>query len=480
MATLLPAKPVSPETAFKVAWTQTYIMNTRFADAGYLACEYKPATDNLRPIFCRDGNTLAYVADYEPEGFVVVSADDDLFPIITYAEYGSFPWQEDSHNVLLNMIRYDLGKRIKLVEVSSPEIISMNNDLWDKLEAGEIQSLTSDESWPAAGETWTGGWVESMWHQSEPFNQFCPTDPLTGYRCIVGCVATAMGQIVAYWQYPPSVTFTTEDNYVTWAREIEIHAPDANFTGIDYRGGSPTNSTCAKISFACGVGSRMDYTSNWSAAYPENSANSFKKHFKYQRADRKLEDDSDFYAVLEENMKAAKPAMLWINETDTASGGHEIVCDGYRIFGHAPEWHLNYGWGVGNPNPLPSSWYFLPYGLPYYPFVIEGVVNIEPGSGIAEDKQPPEDSPSKLTPELKVNAAEIFYHLPEPSRVKIRLFDSAGRCVRVLIDEMQSYGDHTIVWDGKDERGYRLPKGCFFLKLETKSGSRNQRIIIVH
>ncbi|MBD3284997.1 hypothetical protein GF359_01350 [candidate division WOR-3 bacterium] len=479
LVSVLFAEQVSLQTALKVASVQADIMNTRLADAGYLSRDYELSAESLRPILSKEGRTLAYVAGCEPEGFVVVSADDNLVPVIAYAEHGSFQWEENEHNVLMNMLRYDLSKRLELVDLTDAETIHDNHEQWDRFLDAETRTLDDVESWPSAGESWTGGWIQSMWHQSDPYNQFCPMDPETGKRSIVGCVATAMGQIVAFWQYPPSVTFTTEDNYVTRTREIEIHAPDASIDYIDYRNGRPANSTCAAISFACGVGSKMNYTSEASGTYPENSAISLEKHFKYANAESKSEDDADFYEVLEQNMKDAKPAMLWINIEDSSSGGHEIVCDGFREPEYHPEWHLNFGWGSSNPHPLPSAWYILPYGIPYYPFVIEGVVNIEAPSGI--DEQPLTDPGIRITvsPELVVKPAEISYHLSDPAEVNVSIYDASGRGVRVLAEGTQAQGEHTVLWDGRDGAGYRLSNGCYFVSLRTPVSYLTKRIVFI-
>lgn len=57
-------------------------------------------------------------------------------------------------------------------------------------------------------EQW-GPLITTNWHQGPHFNDRCPLlRPDSTDRCAVGCVATAMGQIIDMWNYPASVTFS--------------------------------------------------------------------------------------------------------------------------------------------------------------------------------------------------------------------------------------------------------------------------------
>ena len=74
-------------------------------------------------------------------------------------------------------------------------------------------------------------------------------------------------------------------------------------------------------------------------------------------------------------MQTAQPAILGIRKT---GGAHSIVCDGYNST--TGQYHLNYGWGSGSPDPAPSDWWYtLPSGMPSeYNIVDEGVLDIKP------------------------------------------------------------------------------------------------------
>lgn len=370
-ASALYADSVSLEAASMAARTQTKIIMQRFNDPNF-ALSHSYSLDNQpKPLYSKDGSELlAYVFELKPQGFIVIAANTDVVPVITYSEYGSFPWEENPNNVLLIMLRADIAERLRL---TTPQSRARYNGQWNAILSGNPPSAPGD-SWPPAGQTWTGGWVETQWHQMSPYYNKCPMDPVTSQRSVVGCVATAMVQIMNFWQYPDSVLFTSADNYTTDTRGINIDATTATLHSIDYDGGTPSAATCADISFAAGVSVHMDYTSEGSGAYHFVVPAAYKDKYAYSTADYKLVSDPDFFTVLEQNMKDSMPAMLGISGS---LGGHSIVCDGFRETTGDDEWHLNYGW-QSNPDPAASSWYVLPDEL-YTGLEIlnDGIMNIE-------------------------------------------------------------------------------------------------------
>ncbi len=401
---LLHAEPVGPETAAKVTETQIEIINQRLAKADYLGASYTLSIKTIKPLYAEDKEELlAYVFELEPQGFIVVTTNTDLVPVIAYSNRSSFPWDEDPLNLLPHMLREDLSLRIAAREILEPERIARYHREWEGFISGEAALKAPGDSWPPDGQTWTGGWVESMWHQSSPYWNECPIDPVTSDRCVVGCVATAMGQIINFWQYPDAVIFTHADDYVTNTRHISIDATEASIPAIDYNDGAPSFAVCADISYACGVSVEMDYTSQGSGASHTDCANAYRSNFDFDRAQWKEEGSLGFYDILEQNMKDSMPAQLGITDAGW-NYAHSIICDGFRETTGDDEWHLNFGWGGSNPDPLPSSWYALPAGMPAgFSVVFDGIVNIEaprrpgPAAPEADFTADPRSGPAPLT-----------------------------------------------------------------------------------
>jgi len=73
----------------------------------------------------------------------------------------------------------------------------------------------------------------------------------------------------------------------------------------------------------------------------------------------------------------------------------------------------------------------------------------------------------------------VAFDLPSPERVKVRIYDLAGRLVRVLADgELRARGAQEIRWDGRDGNGQASAQGLYFVRLETP-GTRGQRKVML-
>lgn len=81
--------------------------------------------------------------------------------------------------------------------------------------------------------------MSSVWGQLEPYNNFCPLEydaegKLVG-RTVVGCVATAMAQIMRYHKYPvhPTGTYTDMQTLDAFGHPIPLTVCLDNYT-FDY------------------------------------------------------------------------------------------------------------------------------------------------------------------------------------------------------------------------------------------------------
>lgn len=61
----------------------------------------------------------------------------------------------------------------------------------------------------------------------------------------------------------------------------------------------------------------------------------------------------------------------------------------------------------------------------------------------------------------------IHYALPTQSAVKLAVYDATGRLVRTLVDGPISAGNHSIVWDGADDRGNLVSSGIYFYSMKS-------------
>jgi hypothetical protein len=68
------------------------------------------------------------------------------------------------------------------------------------------------------------------------------------------------------------------------------------------------------------------------------------------------------------------------------------------------------------------------------------------------------------------SAASVRLNLPVSGRVRVLVYDVAGRAVRTLVDDEMLAGSYALRWDGRDENGRRVANGTYLFKAETGAG----------
>jgi hypothetical protein len=59
----------------------------------------------------------------------------------------------------------------------------------------------------------------------------------------------------------------------------------------------------------------------------------------------------------------------------------------------------------------------------------------------------------------------INYELPRPAKVKLNVYNVLGQRIKTLANGLRAAGNHTVVWDGKDQKGRRVASGIYFYKI---------------
>ncbi len=73
----------------------------------------------------------------------------------------------------------------------------------------------------------------------------------------------------------------------------------------------------------------------------------------------------------------------------------------------------------------------------------------------------------------------IRFSLAEPGPATLRVYDLTGRRLRTLLDGPQEAGTREIHWQGRDDRGRRLPSGVYFIRLETGDFRVSHKVVMV-
>ncbi len=82
-------------------------------------------------------------------------------------------------------------------------------------------------------------------------------------------------------------------------------------------------------------------------------------------------------------------------------------------------------------------------------------------------------------PNPVAGTTRIAFATAEAGRVRLRVYDLAGRAVRTLVDEGLDAGDHEAAWDGNDAAGRRVGPGVYFYLIETPSGKLARKLVVL-
>ena len=121
------------------------------------------------------------------KGFALVAADDCVRPLLAYSMDGAF----------------DPGQ---MPDGVSAWIDGYQRETAAVVAAGIAPSAKVQAMWKGALGAKNGNSVAPLmttrWGQAPYYNQYSPYDSIDSTRCPTGCVATAMAQIMRYWEYP--------------------------------------------------------------------------------------------------------------------------------------------------------------------------------------------------------------------------------------------------------------------------------------
>ena len=275
------------------------------------------------------------------EGYVIAAGDDCAPAILGYADEGYI--NVDSMPVNLQSWLEEYAQQIQFMQENG----------FASLKAPK---LTSNYAVIPPLMTTT-------WDQQDPYNQNCP-DFFSYGKCVTGCVATAMAQVM-YYHRANSVAQTTAqipayDCRTMWLNGSDtlghIHV-DAIPAGspidwnnmLDSYSGSTTatqKQAVANLMKYCGASVRMNYANAWSGgsgAYSSDVPIALKSYFNYSdettlQYRSNYSSDAAWESLVYTELSSSRPVYY---SGRNSSGGHAFVCDGYDGSGY---YHINWGW----------------------------------------------------------------------------------------------------------------------------------------
>ncbi|MHA1821416.1 MAG: C10 family peptidase, partial [Promethearchaeota archaeon] len=319
---------------------------------------------------------LCYLYHLYPKGHILVPAYKELVPIKSFSVVSDFNnMSEGYETMVLNILRGELDfliknkkqkEKIKILE----EVIKENRNRWEFLkELTNIRMINATtEIMNRKGKinrfifiTNRGvilqsveapGLLESDWDQRHPFNSKCPL--LNGQRCLVGCVATAMAQIMRYHEWP----IFGEGNVKYWWPRGEQYI-EADFEDYYYYHLMPVlksdydtqneKDQVGEFCFDVGASVYTNYGTEGSSASIYSVDDALRNYFRYHNDVKTIShshynNTNTWFNILKEQRDLGWPVQLaiWKTNSDT---GHAVVMDGYLITNDLYKVHINMGWG---------------------------------------------------------------------------------------------------------------------------------------
>ena len=324
------------------------------------------------------GEDVFHVVSLEGGGFVVTPADDQIEPVIAFADEGTLA--EDERNPLWALLTSDLPRRLKALRSGQTKPLDPTRlrgrgglgrrkqpaEEWGELLTNRATAATMSASPSLAqpADVRVDALLQSAWAQSTVaglpcYNYYTPN----GYVC--GCVATAGGQLMRYHRHPTAAvspqtfTCTVDETSVSKTMAGGVYSWDDMPLKPNSSATEAQRQAIGKLCYDVGVASRMQWTNGESGTVDAFLAQSLVNVFGYANAMCEMNQDgagigSDkIEDAIYANLDAGYPVLLGI--LDNSTSGHEIVADGYGLYNGTIYTHLNLGWsGTGN------AWYALP------------------------------------------------------------------------------------------------------------------------
>lgn len=276
-------------------------------------------------------------------GYIIISGDDAAHPVLCYSLNGSFSENPAGRPEGFNLFLRSYEQQLAEIRRLGLEPTPLSAEDWNYY-LNEPFNLKN-------GPSSAGPLLTTSWDQNCLYNALCPADAAAACGHVpTGCGATALGQILRYFQYPrqgkgqygythPKYGYLSVD--FSAASYDYARMPDAA-TASDYL-------EIAKLLYHCGVASQANYNISGTATNKIRIKEALISNFGFSpNVDAVFKvnyTDADWKALIRSELDNDRPVFYDGAECATCDG-HSFVCDGYQ---QADYFHFNWGWS-GNYN----------------------------------------------------------------------------------------------------------------------------------
>lgn len=283
-------------------------------------------------------NALYYVYGYSEGGFVIVSGDNLLYPILGYSYDSKFDVDNmpDPVKSWFSSIEHMVNSAYLLNEKPSDKVTAD----WSEVKTrGKV--ITSKALQTA------------IWDQGMPYNQLTPTLADGGAHCTTGCTNTATAIVMRYHEWPTAGMGTlpdyeyTKDQHRSMKGHALGHVYDWGNMPLDYNRGYTQEQglQVAQLMYDVGVMNKAMYTPWYTDTDPANIPFALTHFMKYDKGVKYIErkdyrSNEEWENLIINEIDEGRPLLYAGNGTD--GEGHCWVLDGYDDAGN---FHMNWGWG---------------------------------------------------------------------------------------------------------------------------------------
>ncbi len=282
-----------------------------------------------------DGQPLFYIFNVsDNEGFVIISAEDNVYPILGYSFEDSYTDQPGFDATNFNYWMDNYSDQIIYARENALMADELISSTWSQLLVYNPSPESVDNVTPL---------LTTTWDQGTYYNELCPSaSGGPGGHVWAGCVATAMGQVMKYHNYPEQGTGSHSYNCAGYGNQ------SANFGTTTYNWSSMPNSVyssnmaVATLLYHLGVSVDMQYSTSGSGAFSSDARDALVNYFNYSSNAQLVSKNSFPIETFENKLKNELNLNRPVYYAGSGSaGGHAFVCDGYQGSNY---FHFNWGW----------------------------------------------------------------------------------------------------------------------------------------
>jgi len=413
--------------------------------------------------------------------FVIVSADDRIKPVLGYSTESGFDMNRMSKDV-----NYFLGTYSSQISYSiSNQLVA---DVATTTEWGQLINATYAHN---KTETLVSPLCKTTWDQLDYYDAKCPYDYSFQQQTVTGCVATAMAQVLKYWDYPKTGTGSlsySDNQYGTLSAAFAKTTYDWSAMPNSV---TATSDAVATLMFHCGVSVKMNYglaSNDGSSAYviSNNGANSacaenaLKNYWNYaatlQGVQRSSYTNAAWLALIEKELDNKRPIIY--SGFESTGAGHCFVFDGYNS--SHPYFHINWGWS-GAFNGFFSVDALVPGGVG----TGGGTGDFTIGQAAIIGIQPADPNYSHTSGIENVNTVADLGLYPNPANDNIHIVLPQPSSKPVLFTVLDMQGKQVFATmpvadnnNGLTVNTSTLPVGMYLVRVTTNEQTYSSRLVV--